>query len=109
MFMATKRESTEMDEANWNALKKVAARCGCLYSGKPSWRRMLTLIARGVLDVTVNDKSRLYQRRTYIKDPRERSERDRLHQEKIRRKAGIPPRGAQEMLDEANGILREKV
>jgi hypothetical protein len=31
------------------------------------------------------------------------AERDRLRQEKIRRAAGIPPRGAQEALDEATG------
>jgi hypothetical protein len=90
--MALKRKSTEMDETNWLALEKVAAKCGCLYSGKPSWRRLLTLIARGVLAVSVQDKFRLHERRTRLKDPRERAERDRLRQEKIRRAAGVEPR-----------------
>jgi len=36
-----------------------------------------------------------------------RSERDRLRQEQKRRAAGIPPRGAQEALDEATGYRDE--
>jgi hypothetical protein len=74
------------------ALEKVAAKCGCLYSGKPSWRRLLTLIARGVLVVSVKNKFGLHLRRAHVKDPRERAERDRLRQEKIRRAAGVEPR-----------------
>ena len=101
--MPLKRKSTEMDEANWIALDKIAARCGCTYGGKPSWRRLLTLIARGVLAVSVKDKSGLL----WIRNPRirtiaelhARAERDRLRQEKIRRAAGIPPRGAEEELE----------
>ncbi|MHB8521577.1 MAG: hypothetical protein ACYDH9_12580 [Limisphaerales bacterium] len=89
--MTLKRKSTEMDLANWIALENVAADCDCFYSGKPSWRRLLTLIARGVLVVTVQDKSGLYRRRTRYKDPRERAERDRLRQQRIRRAAGITP------------------
>jgi len=94
--MALKRKSTEMDEANWNALEKVAARCGCTYGGKPSWRRLLTLIARGVLGVSVKDKFRLHEIRKRrirtIAELNDRAERDRLRQENIRRAADIPPR-----------------
>ena len=94
--MPLKRKSTEMDDANWLALEKVAARCGCTYGGKPSWRRLLTLIARGVLVVSVQDKVRVHEirkRRTWtLAELRERAERDRLRQENIRRAAGIPAR-----------------
>jgi hypothetical protein len=38
----------------------------------------------------------------FLKD---RMERDRLRQERKRRAAGIPRRGAQEALDEANGFM----
>lgn len=109
--MALKRKSTEMDDANWIALEKVAARCGCTYGGKPSWRRLLTLIARGVLVVNVQDKSRLHEIRPWRKwtsaELHARAERDRLRQEQKRRAAGIPPRGAQEALDEATGYRDE--
>ncbi len=109
--MALKRKSTEMEDANWLALEKVAARCGCTYGGKPSWRRLLTLIARGVLAVSVKDKSGLL----LIRQPRiwttaelnARAERDRLRQERKRRAAGIPPSGAQEALDKATGYHDE--
>ena len=37
-----------------------------------------------------------------------RAERDRLRQERNRRAAGIPPRGAQEALDEAMGLGRRR-
>jgi hypothetical protein len=74
---------------------------------QPSWRRLLTLIARGVLAVSVQDKSRLHEIRPWRKwtlaELDARSERDRLRQEQKRRAAGIPPRGAQESLDEATG------
>jgi hypothetical protein len=94
--MALKRKSTEMDDAYWHALEHVAADCECFYNGKPSWRRLLTLIARGVLVVSVQDKSRLHEirkRRTWtLAELRERAERDRLRQEKIRRAAGVEPR-----------------
>ena len=109
--MPPKRKSTEMDEANWIALNKVAARCGCTYGGKPSWRRLLTLIVRGVLAVSVRDKVRVHEirkRKEWTLDElNARAERDRLRQEKIRRAAGIPPRGAQEALDEATGCRDE--
>jgi hypothetical protein len=94
--MALQRKSTEMDETNWIALEKVAAKCGCLYSGKPSWRRLLTLIARGVVAVSVQDKFRVHEirkRRTWsLAELHEKSERDRLRQQKIRRAAGVEPR-----------------
>ena len=50
-----------MDDAKWIALDKVAARCGCTYGGKPSWRRLLTLIARCVLAVSMRDKVRMHE------------------------------------------------
>ncbi len=110
--MALKRKSTEMDDANWLALEKVAARCGCTYGGKPSWRRLLTLIARGVLVVSVKDKSEpLWIRQPRIWTTAEldaRAERDRLRQEKIRRAAGIPPDGAQEALEKSTGYQTVK-
>ena len=110
-FMPLKRKSTEMEDANWIALEKVAARCGCTYGGKPSWRRLLTLIARGVLAVSVRDKVRVHEIRKRkewtLAELDARAERDRLRQEKIRRAAGIPPRGAQEALDKATGCRDE--
>ena len=109
--MPLKRKSTEMEDANWIALEKVAARCGCTYGGKPSWRRLLTLIARGVLAVSVRDKVRVHEIRKRkewtLAELDAHAERDRLRQEKIRRAAGIPPRGTQEALDEATGYRDE--
>jgi hypothetical protein len=94
--MALKRKSTEMDDAYWHALEHGAADCECFYNGKPSWRRLLTLIARGVLVVSVQDKFRVHEirkRRTWsLAELHEKSERDRLRQQKIRRAAGVEPR-----------------
>jgi hypothetical protein len=102
-----KRKSTEMDDACWLALEHVAADCDCFYQGKPSWRRLLTLIARGVLVVTVKDKLKVHhirrRREWSLAELHAKAERDRLRQEHKRRAAGIPPRGAQEALDEATG------
>ncbi len=46
-----KRESLELQEADWAALEKLAALTGSLYSGKPSWRRLVKRIARGEIAV----------------------------------------------------------
>jgi hypothetical protein len=91
-----KRKSTEMDDAGWLALEHIAADCDCFYQGKPSWRRLLTLIARGVLVVTVKDKLKVHdirrRREWTLAELHARAERDRLRQEKIRRSAGVEPR-----------------
>lgn len=45
--MADRRESHVMPEADWQSLERVAASVGAIYSGNPSWRRLLLKIARG--------------------------------------------------------------
>lgn len=45
--MSERRESHVMQEEDWAAIDKVAAEVGAIYSGNPSWRRLLLLIARG--------------------------------------------------------------
>lgn len=45
--MADRRESHVMREDDWQRLNEVAASVGALYSGSPSWRRLLLKIARG--------------------------------------------------------------
>ena len=97
-----------MDDAKWIALDKVAARCGCTYGGKPSWRRLLTLIARCVLAVSMRDKVRMHEIRkrrvSTVAELDAHAERDRLRQEKIRRAAGIPPQDAEQELEPTNGL-----
>jgi hypothetical protein len=100
--MSHKRKSLVMDERNWEALNRIAADCDCVWRGEPSWRRLLTSIARGAVVVMVRDKYRLHARRTFEVDIHEKVERERLYSERRRREAGIPPRGAQEALDEMN-------
>lgn len=57
--MANRRESHDMPEADWQSLERVAASVGALYSGRPSWRRLLLKIARGeVVCKTVRVKRR---------------------------------------------------
>jgi hypothetical protein len=46
-----RRKSLKMQEADWLALEKLAAKTKSLYSGKPSWRRMMLRIARRELVV----------------------------------------------------------
>ncbi len=85
-----------MDVQYWASLERVAARVGAVYSDKPSWRRLLWLIARGALEVRVKDGSKFFRSNDgKYADVHERAERQRLYQEKRRRDAGILPRGAQ--------------
>jgi len=42
-----RRESLKMQESDWRRLEELAAATGSLYSGRPSWRRMILRIARG--------------------------------------------------------------
>lgn len=114
--MTMKRQSLKLDEIDWQVLMGIAADCGCEYRGTPSWRRLFDDIASGKLSVVnrpdkhVRD-SQAKLRRPMIEQRQKqqtanwtaRSERDRLRQEQNRRAAGIPPRGAQETLDEATG------
>jgi hypothetical protein len=40
------RRSHELSEDDWKAIDDVAAAVGAIYSGRPSWRRLLLMIAR---------------------------------------------------------------
>ena len=42
-----KRESLKMSEEDWQRLTQVAAETSSIYSGAPSWRRLVLRIARG--------------------------------------------------------------
>ena len=111
-----KRQSLKLDDIDWQVLLGIAADCGCEYRGTPSWRRLFDDIASGKLSVVNKPDKRVRnfqakRRRPLIEQRQKqqtanwtaRSERDRLRQEQNRRAAGIPPRGAQETLDEATG------
>lgn len=41
-----KRESLKLSEADWAALTAIAGKTKSIYSGKPSWRRLILRIAR---------------------------------------------------------------
>ena len=114
--MTMKRQSLKLDEIDWQVLLGIAADCGSEYRGTPSWRRLFDDIASGKLSVVNKPDKRVRnfqakRRRPLIEQRQKqqtanwtaRSERDRLRQEQNRRAAGIPPRGAQETLDEATG------
>ena len=114
--MTMKRQSLKLDDIDWQVLLGIAADCGCEYRGEPSWRRLFDDIASGKLSVVNKPDKRVRnfqakRRRPLIAQRQKqqtanwtaRSERDRLRQEQNRRAAGIPPRGAQETLDEATG------
>jgi hypothetical protein len=47
-----KRESLELQPADWEQLQRVAQAAGSIYSGRPSWRRLMMEIARGKLVVS---------------------------------------------------------
>jgi hypothetical protein len=115
-----KRQSLKLDDIDWQVLLGIAADCGCEYRGTPSWRRLIDAIASGKLSVVNRPDKRVRdfqakQRQPLIEQRQKqqsanwtaRSERDRLRQEQNRRVAGIPPRGAQEALDEATGCRDE--
>ena len=44
---AMKRESLKMQEEDFQRLTQVAAETSSIYSGAPSWRRLVLRIARG--------------------------------------------------------------
>jgi hypothetical protein len=114
--MTMKRQSLKLDDIDWQVLLGIAADCGCEYRGTPSWRRLFDDIASGKLSVVNRPDKRVRDFQAKLRRPMieqrqkhqtanwtARSERDRLRQEQKRRAAGIPPRGAQESLDEATG------
>ena len=118
--MTMKRQSLKLDEIDWQVLLGIARECGCEYRGTPSWRRLFDDIASGKLSVVNRPDKRVRdfqakQRQPMIEQRQKqqavnwtaRGERDRLRQEQNRRAAGIPPRGAQEALDEATGYRDE--
>ena len=115
-----KRQSLKLDDIDWQVLLGIAADCGCEYRGTPSWRRLIDAIASGKLSVVNRPDKRVRdfqtkQRRPMIEQRQKqqtanwqaRAECDRLRQERNRRAAGIPPRGAQVALDEATGCRDE--
>jgi len=55
--MSTRRESHEMRENDWLSLERVAANVNAVYSGKPSWRRLMLKIARGEIKCEPTDLS----------------------------------------------------
>jgi hypothetical protein len=55
-----RRESLKLQESDWQRLDKLAAATGSLYSGQPSWRRLILRIARG--EVTVRSTKRVVRR-----------------------------------------------
>ena len=111
-----KRQSLKLDEVDWQVLLGIAKECGCVYRGEPSWRRLFDAIASGNLSVVNRPDKRVRELQAKLRQPlleqrqkqqtatwAVRQERDRLRPEQNRRAAGIPPRGAQEALDEATG------
>lgn len=115
-----KRQSLKLNEIDWQVLMGIARECGCEYRGEPSWRRLFDEIASGKLTVVNRPDKRVCAFQEKLRRPMfeqrkkqltansaTRSERDRLRQEQTRRAAGIPPRGAQEALDQATGYRDE--
>ena len=115
-----KRQSLKLDEIDWQVLMGIAADCGSEYRGTPSWRRLFDDIASGKLSVVNKPDKRVRDFQAKLRRPMNeqrqkqqtanwtaRGERDRLRQEQNRRAAGIPPRGAQEAMDEAMGYRDE--
>lgn len=50
-----KRESLKMQEADWERFKKLAVDTQSIYSGEPSWRRLMMRVARGEFKLTPNE------------------------------------------------------
>ena len=42
-----RRESLELQDEDWLSLQQLADQFGAKYRGKPSWRRLVKMIARG--------------------------------------------------------------
>ena len=53
-----KRESLKMREDDWQRLTQVAAATLSIYSGSPSWRRLVLRIARGEVLCTEAPKAK---------------------------------------------------
>lgn len=53
-----KQDSAKMSDENWQRLTEVAAATNSLYSGSPSWRRLMLRIARGDVRCTEAPKSK---------------------------------------------------
>lgn len=68
-----RRESLKLQESDWQRLDKLAAATGSLYSGAPSWRRLILRIARG--EITVRATKRALRRSNEkVRDPAGRTE-----------------------------------
>jgi len=60
-----RRESLKLQETDWQRLEQLAAATRSLYSGKPSWRRMILRLARGEVIIRATKRrtrSRLQRR-----------------------------------------------
>ena len=57
-----RRESLKLQESDWRRLDQLAAATGSIYSGQPSWRRLILRIARGA--VIIRATKRVARRRT---------------------------------------------
>jgi hypothetical protein len=55
-----RRKSIKLQEFDWRRLEELAAATGSIYSGQPSWRRLILRIARG--EVTVRATKRVTRR-----------------------------------------------
>lgn len=53
-----KQDSAKMSEENWRRLLNVAAATNSLYSGAPSWRRLMLRIAIGEVRCTEAPKTK---------------------------------------------------
>jgi len=51
-----RRESLKLQESDWRRLEQLAAASGSLYSGQPSWRRLILRLARGELAVRITKR-----------------------------------------------------
>jgi hypothetical protein len=98
--MDAKRQSLQLDTADWLALAKIAHVGRCTYRGKPSWRRLIHQIAKSKHTMLNKPNKQMVAFQKTIQAPEQdqrlakikaRMERDRLRQEQQRRAAGILP------------------
>lgn len=52
------RQSLKLQDTDWAALEKLAAQTKSLYSGRPSWRRLILRIARGQVKIQTKTQTR---------------------------------------------------
>jgi hypothetical protein len=62
-----KRESLKMQEDDFQRLTEVAAETSSLYSGSPSWRRLVLRIARGEVRCKEAPKAKKRRRNENVK------------------------------------------